>query len=165
MRSPSPGHRDGADRLVGPSSTIDRRRCRASPCAETHDREDLVDAGSVASTSFGRTPPVSRRSHADEAAARATMDPGGGSEGGRDHGDDPRGSQGRPALAGPAHRLFGEAARDEDEGLVRWRLGTPDDGVEHIVATGQARVDAGPRVLRSEPRTGDYVHEGGRMAS
>src|SRR5438876_9307094 len=93
------------------------------------------------------------------------MDRRRGFEVGRDHGDDPRCPQEWPAHTGPARRLLGEEARDEDEGLDGWGVGAHDDGIQHLVATRPPRRDAGARVLRSEQRPGDYVHESGSMAS
>src|SRR6266480_5343192 len=112
-----------------------------------------------------RTPPVSPRSHADEAAARAEVDPASGLEGGRGHRYDPRRPQERPADPGPARGLFGEEARDEDERLDGRRVGTQDGGVQHRVAARPTGRDTGPRVLRSEPGTANHVHARGLFAT
>src|SRR5437879_13718984 len=104
----------------------------------------MVDAGGAAPAGLERAPPLCPWSHADEAAARAEVDPASGFEGGRGHRYDPRRPQERPADPGPTRRLFGEEARDEDERLDGRRVGTQDGGVQHRVAARPAGGDAGP---------------------
>src|SRR5947209_12982692 len=111
----------------------------------------MVDAGGAAPAGLERAPPLCPWSHADEAAARAEVDPASGFEGGRGHGHDPRRPQERPADPAPARGLFGEEAWDEDERLDGRGVGTQDGGVQLRVATRPAGRTAGPRVLRSEP--------------
>src|SRR5207247_10087920 len=139
----------GADWSPHTRAPADPTRCRASPRAETDHRQDMVDAGGVASPGIERTPPVSPRSHADKTAARAEMDRRRGFEGRRDHGDDPRCPQEWPAHTGPARPLPGEAARNDAEGSDTWRVGAHDDGNPLLVPTRPPRRGAGAGVLRS----------------